>query len=344
MAVLPSIHSISFFQPKIPTPKPIVRANAELIRPQKMRVPFKLKEEQNRIFHELPSGLQMEVIVQKGSPKSAQSMPSNVERPPLIFLHGSYHAAWSWAEHWLPFFSASGFDCYAISLLGQGESDTPSASVAGTLQTHASDIADFIHRSFSTPPVLLGHSFGGLIVQYYIANSKHGDSSDAEKLFPRLTGAVLICSVPPSGNSGLVQRYLFTKPIAAFKVTLSLAAKAFQTSLPLCKETFFSVTMEDHLVLRYQELMKKSSRMPLFDLRKLNASLPVPSLPKSCIEVLVLGASDDFIVDAEGLNETGRFYGVTPICVQGVAHDMMLDCSWQKGAEAILTWLNCLRS
>lgn len=69
---------------------------------------------------------------------------------------------------------------------------------------------------------------------------------DAECLFPTLTGAVLVCSVPPSGNrylstlhssklfihennqpnstsfmtssSGLVQRYLFTKPIAAFKV------------------------------------------------------------------------------------------------------------------------------
>lgn len=46
----------------------------------------------------------------------------------------------------------------------------------------------------------------------------------------------------------------------------------------------------------YQELMKESSRMPLFDLRKLNASLPVPSVPKSSIKVLVLGAKDDFIV------------------------------------------------
>ncbi|XP_022927237.1 uncharacterized protein LOC111434144 isoform X2 [Cucurbita moschata] len=342
MAVLASIHPIALLRPKIPTPKPTFRPNAQLLRPHKMRVPFKLKDQQNRIFHELPSGLQMEVIVQKGSAKSAESMAANVERPPLLFVHGSYHAAWSWAEHWLPFFSASGFDCYAISLLGQGESDAPSASVAGTLQTHASDIADFIHTSFSIPPVLLGHSFGGLIVQYYIANSKYDDFS--ERLFPRLTGAVLVCSVPPSGNSGLVKRYLFTKPIAAFKVTLSLAAKAFQTSLPLCKETFFSATMEDRLVSRYQELMKESSRMPLFDLRKLNASLPVPSLPKSCMEVLVLGASDDFIVDDEGLNETGRFYSVTPICIQGVAHDMMLDCSWQKGADAILTWLNCLGS
>lgn len=42
--------------------------------------------------------------------------------------------------------------------------------------------------------------------------------------------------------------------------------------------------------------MKESSRMPLFDLRKLNASLPVPSVPKSSIELLVLGANDDFIV------------------------------------------------
>jgi hypothetical protein len=42
--------------------------------------------------------------------------------------------------------------------------------------------------------------------------------------------------------------------------------------------------------------MKESSRMPLFDLRKLNSSLPVPSALKSSIEVLVLGANDDFIV------------------------------------------------
>ncbi|KAF6165700.1 hypothetical protein GIB67_012597 [Kingdonia uniflora] len=161
---------------------------------------------------------------------------------------------------------------------------------------------------------------------------------------PKLARAVLVCSVPPSGNSGLVWRYLFTKPVTAFKVTLSLAAKAFATSLPLCKETFFSPKMEDHLAQSYQELMRESSRMPLFDLKKLNASLPVPSVPKISAEILVIGASDDFIVDAKGLEETARFYGVPPICVQGVAHDMMLDCSWEKGAQIILSWLNRLMS
>lgn len=42
--------------------------------------------------------------------------------------------------------------------------------------------------------------------------------------------------------------------------------------------------------------MTESSRLPLFDLRKLNASLPVPSVADSSLKVLVLGAKDDFIV------------------------------------------------
>lgn len=225
----------------------------------------------------------------------------------------------------------------------QGESDAPYASVAGSLQTHTADVADFINKKLSSPPVLLGHSFGGLIVQYYIANIRDEQYTERNGLFPNLAGSVLVCSVPPSGNSGIVWRYLFTKPIAAFKVTRSLAAKGFQTSLPLCKETFFSAAMEDHLVQRYQELMKNSSQMPLFDLRKLNASLPVPSVPKSSIQLLVVGANDDFIVDAQGIRETGEYYDVPPIFVEGVAHDMMLDCSWEKGADVILSWLKGLR-
>nr|POE67402.1 40s ribosomal protein s7 [Quercus suber] len=329
-ALLLSSHTISLSQPNLCFPRRTKKARAVLNRTQKMQVPYELKQGQTRLFHKLPSGLNMEVIVQKGV-VDKDPYDRNSENPPLVFVHGSYHAAWCWAEHWLPFFSACGFDCYALSLLGQGESDAPSGSVAGTLQTHASDVADFIQKKVLLPPVLLGHSFGGLIIQYYIANVKNNQAIEMESFYPKLTGAALVCSVPPSGNSGLVWRYLFSKPIAAFKITRSLAAKAFQTSLPLCKETFFSSTMEDQLVLRYQELMRESSRMPLFDLRKLNASLPVPSIPKGSVELLVLGANDDFIVDAEGLRETGRFYGVSPVNVERVAHDMMLDCSWEKG-------------
>ncbi|PHT56686.1 hypothetical protein CQW23_05172 [Capsicum baccatum] len=324
----------------------ISRTRAVLTRDAKMKVPYEVKQGQSRLFHKLPSGLNMEVLFQKGLQPDEEEKRTCTKNPPLVFVHGSFHAAWCWAEHWLPFFSQNGYDCYALSLLGQGETDSPAAAVAGTLQTHALDIADFIHKEIKLPPVLLGHSFGGLIVQYYIANTREavkGSDSEKKSLFPNLSGAALVCSVPPSGNSGLVWRYLFSKPLAAFKVTRSLAAKAFQTSLPLCKETFFSEGMEDQLVARYQQLMTESSRMPLFDLRKLNASLPVPRLEDPAFKVLIVGAKDDFIVDIEGLDETGRFYGVPTVCIDGVAHDIMIDCSWRKGAQSILSWLNDLK-
>lgn len=327
--------------PRLCSPKAKFKPMAAL---SKSSTTYELKKGQNRLYHKLPSGLKMEVIEQRKEKNEKRRSEKEKENPPLVFVHGSYHAAWCWAEHWLPFFSSSGFDSYAISLLAQGESDEPLGTVAGTLETHASDIANFIESNLSSspPPVLIGHSFGGLIVQYYLANisNKQPLVTEATNAYPDISGAVLVCSVPPSGNSGLVLRYLFTKPVAAFKVTLSLAAKRFQTSIPLCRETFFSSAMDDHLVQRYQDLMKESSRMPLFDLKKLNASLPVPKPKENSTKVMVLGAKDDFIVDDEGLKETGRFYDVEPVCVEGVAHDMMLDCSWEKGAEVLLYWLS----
>ena len=56
------------------------------------------------------------VLADKENNRAPRSSEKN---PPLVFVHGSYHAAWCWDEHWLPFFSRFGFDCYSVSLLGQ---------------------------------------------------------------------------------------------------------------------------------------------------------------------------------------------------------------------------------
>uniref|UniRef100_A0A2P2K5T4 Uncharacterized protein LOC8263602 isoform X1 n=1 Tax=Rhizophora mucronata TaxID=61149 RepID=A0A2P2K5T4_RHIMU len=118
------------FAPKM-TAKPLVSDKFN-----KMRIPYELKIGQTRLFHQLPSGLNMEVIEQKGVIDKSRDTDNkrSSENPPLVFVHGSYHAAWCWAEHWLPFFSGCGFDCYALSLLGQGESDAPAGSVEVSLE------------------------------------------------------------------------------------------------------------------------------------------------------------------------------------------------------------------
>lgn len=266
-----------------------------------------------------------------------------------MFVHGSYHAAWCWAVHWLPYFSSLGHDCYAVSLLGQGASDAPfEPGPAGTIQSHARDVAHFISDHCMRPPVLVGHSFGGLIVQYYLSQvsteAKHQLETSTISYgwgepYPQLAGAVLACSVPPTGNSAVVKRFLMSKPVASIKVTLSLAAKMFATSVSLCRETFFSPNMPESDVTHYQKLMKESSKAPLFDLRSLNSSLPVPSPVKNSPPILVVGADNDFILDRQGIEETASFLGTNEVIVPGIAHDVMLDAGWRDAADVLKSWM-----
>lgn len=73
---------------------------------------------------QLPTGLAMEVL-SAGPATTAPSLAQNSfesiiaglfqstaaaaatnKKPPLVFVHGSFHSAWCWAEHFLPFFAA----------------------------------------------------------------------------------------------------------------------------------------------------------------------------------------------------------------------------------------------
>jgi pimeloyl-ACP methyl ester carboxylesterase len=74
-------------------------------------------------MHAVPGGVQLEVL------HAAPASPS--QRPPLCFVHGSYHAAWCWAEHFLPYFAARGYDAYALSLRGQARTRRGLAVAAG---------------------------------------------------------------------------------------------------------------------------------------------------------------------------------------------------------------------
>ena len=42
---------------------------------------------------------------------------------PLLFIHGKWHGAWCWQEHFLPYFAGKGYECAALSLRGHGNSE-----------------------------------------------------------------------------------------------------------------------------------------------------------------------------------------------------------------------------
>ena len=46
-------------------------------------------------------------------------------KPPLLFLHGSFHSAWCWEEHYFPHFEQLGYNCYAMSMRGTKATGMP---------------------------------------------------------------------------------------------------------------------------------------------------------------------------------------------------------------------------
>ncbi len=67
-------------------------------------------------------------------------------------------------ERFTPFFAERGFDNYALSFRGQGGSSVPPGVKPGSLQSNAADVAQFV-ATLPAPPVVVAHSFGGLVLQ-----------------------------------------------------------------------------------------------------------------------------------------------------------------------------------
>jgi len=259
----------------------------------------------------------------------------------LLFIHGSYHAAWCWEKHFLPFFRSKGYAAYALSLRSQGNGSVVGepASVAGTLECHAADVAscvEMLHERHSQPVVVVGHSFGGLIVQRAVADL-------CQSRREVLAGMGLLSSVPPGGLGSGIWRGLLSDPGLAFQITWGFMTRAFERDLKLCRQLFFDADMDMALVEEFSGMMKSSSPpgTRLLDLRELQKSLPVPALQQ--VPVLVFGGDGDKIVDGVALEETAEAHRAKLIPLKGLPHDAMLSPKWTECAEALETWLQSLK-
>ena len=103
--------------------------------------------------------------------------------------------------------------------------------------------------------------------------------------------------------------------------------------------------VSDEDVARYQSYFERDTAATI-NLSDLSRKLPsakadtdgrapfAGSLPPT----LVVGATDDFIVDWVGVEETAKYFAVEPTIVNS-PHDVMLGSRWRNGADTILRWL-----
>lgn len=236
---------------------------------------------------------------------------------PLLFVHGAWHAAWCWDEYFLPYFAEHGYAVHALSLHGHGRSAGQEQVLWYRSTDYVADVA-LVASQLQRPPVLVGHSMGGWIVQKYLEQHY-------------VPAAVLLAPMPPSGPIAFLLDSLRQHPIR----TLYSALTGRICSPQLAHVSFFSDEMPQQQVNHYYERLDQESRMILLDFF-LHSLRPRVS---RTIPLLVLGALDDRVFSLPEIVATARLQNVQPEAFPHMAHNMMLEPHWQRVADRIVAWL-----
>ena len=240
---------------------------------------------------------------------------------PLLFVHGAWHGAWCWAEHFLPYFSNHGFASYAISLRGHGQSPINGSVHFARIHDYVADVEEVVAQ-LPSAPVLIGHSMGGFIIQKYL--ERHN-----------APGASLLASPPPSGARRAALRMAQRDVRSLVQVSLKMSLYPPIDSPEKTRRLLFSADMPDELVEAYFRKLEDDSYLAYLDM--LLFALPDPRHVKT--PLLVLGAADDQNFSTEEIKATAHAYHAPYEVFPHMAHDMMLEQGWEAVATRMVTWL-----
>lgn len=244
---------------------------------------------------------------------------------PLLFIHGAYSSARLWEPFFIPYFADQGYEALAVSLRGHGQSDGRDLLKQTRLRDYVSDVLSVVD-GLASPPILIGHSMGGMVVQKAI---QHRD-------FP---GVVLMASPPPHGiGSSLLSAVLFN-PLMAAQMGRMQAMGPEGATFDGAKRALFRDDTPDEYIRRVLPPAEPEPHNVMMDM--MGADLP-PSRPRRDIPVLVLGAGKDTCVTPSAAKATAWAFGTTAEMFPDMPHGMMLDPEWRLVAERILRFVDGL--
>lgn len=258
--------------------------------------------------------MQLEVITQE---PAADAHPT-----PVLFVHGMFDAAWCWSEHFLPYFAQHGYKSHALSLRGHGASEGREKLRWTSIASFVSDVAQ-VAGQLESPPVLVGHSMGGMVVQKYLESHQ-------------APAAVLLASAPPTGTGPASMRFARRYPLIFLKANLTFSLIHRISTPELYKEAFFSANIPESELTTYHARVQDDSYRAIVDMNFLN--LPRPE--KINTPMLVLGTTADAQVTSDEVEVTAKAYNTRAEFFPDMGHAMMLDIGWQAVADRILDWLN----
>ena len=245
-------------------------------------------------------------------------------KPPVLFLHGAFSGAWVWAEHVLDFVAERGHAAYALSFRGHGRSEGRGDLARHGLADYADDVRTAI-RSIGRPPVLVGHSMGGLVAQRCLGRE-------------RVAGLALMAPVPPEGvmaaNAHLVLRdsKLWAEIAQAATIGVGRAGAASSDLRRMLVADDLPPALANTYLLR----MQNESRRALTEMQLPGFCLSAAWLG---VPAIVVGREGDRLIPLAALKRTAFFHGAALHALPGEAHALMLEAHWREPATLLADWL-----
>jgi pimeloyl-ACP methyl ester carboxylesterase len=257
-------------------------------------------------------------------------------RTPVVFIHGLWLHATSWAP-WVELFSEAGYAPVAPGW--PGDSDTAEASRANPdgIADHGIDDVTSHYASIIAQlpvrPVLIGHSFGGMIAEKLLGMD-HGAAAIG-------IDAAQIKGVLPLPLSALHSTLPVFKNPANKHRAISLTAEQFHYS-------FGNALSEEESNELYERWTIPAPGKPLFEAAAANFSLHSPDKVNTANEdrgplLLMMGGRDHTVPEAITKSTMKQYRHSSAVTdleeFSDRGHSLTIDHGWREVADACLAWL-----
>ncbi|HLI67016.1 MAG TPA: alpha/beta hydrolase [Caulobacteraceae bacterium] len=243
--------------------------------------------------------------------------------PGVIFVHGAFCGGWAFDRFREPF-TRAGFRTLAPDLRGHGPGSARDATQGLSIADYAADIAALVAAE-PAPPILVGHSMGGLVAQLAAARAK-------------VAALVLIAPSPPWGVAGSsLEEAVSAVSLYALGPFWTMAIEPDYSATAYSLDRF----AEPERRALFARLTPESGRALWETLNWWLDPMMTTSVAAAQVgaPVLALAGEHDRIHPPATVAQTAERLGGETRVMAGMSHWLIAEPGWEAVAGAALDWL-----